>query len=64
MKRNIISFCAIALVGVSIGALGLSNHSSSTKQANTATKVEKHKSQKQSHKKKANTILVRQTVFA
>ena len=54
MKRNIISFCAIALVGVSIGALGLPNHSSSTKQANSATKVEKHKSQKQSHKKKAN----------
>lgn len=54
MKRNIISFCAIALVGVSMGVLGLSNHSSNTKQANTATKVEKHKSQKQSHKKKAN----------
>lgn len=52
MKRNIISFCAIALVGLSIGALSLSNRSSNTKQAEEATtKVKKHKSKKQSSKK-------------
>lgn len=52
MKREIISLCAIALVGVTIGALGLSNHSSSVKQADEATtKVKKDKSQKKSSKK-------------
>ena len=52
MKRNIISFCAIALVGLSLGALSLSNRSSNTKQVEEATtKVKKHKLKKQSSKK-------------
>lgn len=56
MKREIISLCAIALVGVSIGVLGLSNHhSSNVKQADEATtKVKKDKSHKKSNKKSVN----------
>lgn len=57
MKREVISLCAIALVGVSIGALGLSNHhSSNVKQADEATtKVTKDKSHKKSSKKSVDT---------
>ncbi|MDK7952116.1 hypothetical protein [Lactobacillus paragasseri] len=54
MKREIISLCAIALVGVSIGALGLSNHhSSNIKQADEAT-TKVSKTHKKSSKKSVN----------
>lgn len=54
MKREIISLCAIALVGVSIGALGLSNHhSSNVKQADEAT-TKVSKTHKKSSKKSVN----------
>lgn len=54
MKREIISLCAIALVGVSIGALGLSNHhSSNVKQADEAT-TKVSKTHKKSRKKSVN----------
>lgn len=56
MKRNIISFCAIALVGVSIGALGLSNHATKNikQEDKTTINVKKHKVQQQSNKKNIN----------
>lgn len=56
MKREIISLCVIALVGVTIGALGFSNHhSSNAKQADEATtKVNKNKPRKKSSKKSVN----------
>lgn len=47
MKREIISLCAVALVGGAIGVLGLSNHSNSVKQSSEkTTEVKKHKAQK------------------
>lgn len=54
MKREIISLCAIALVGVSIGALGLSNHHSSNVKQTDETTTKVSKTHKKSSKKSVN----------